>query len=327
MLKRSILALSMLIAALAPAVMAAPAGAQEGGHELAIDVSPEAGPPDTDVTISGAGAPANAEVIVSSAVWTSDMHCRAPRDGTTVDTVTAGDDGEFSATHQATRYSADVVGYTYFAYIPSEDAPQPRSNLKCFPFEGADNAGASYFDATGHWVTDRFLEFWDDNGGLPVFGYPMSEDRIEDGRTTQIFERQRFELHAENERPFDVLLGHLGREAAEERGLLDTDPFQPAEASITGGSGDCTYFEATGHSVCNDFLDYWESYGLNLGDDGISERESIMLFGYPISEEFTDSDTGMTVQYFERAKLEYHPDNEQPWKVIPERLGAKMVDR
>lgn len=316
-----------VIAGLTVLVAAAPAAASDDEHDLSVSISPDDGAPDTEVTISGSGAPAGADVIVSHATWIDGQDCRAPRDGTEIETVTANEDGEFSATHTAAHTSPDLVGYTYFAYIPTSEAPQPRSNLECFSFDFDAEPDSRYFEQTGHFITSRFLEFWDNNGGLPVFGFPLTDETNEDGRSTQYFERQRFELHPENERPFDVLLGHLGRQAAEERGLLDTDPFQSAEASIAGGDGDCKYFEATGHSLCNEFLEYWESYGLDLGDEGISERESIMLFGYPISEEFTESESGLTVQYFERAKLEYHPDNDKPWKVIPERLGANMLDQ
>jgi hypothetical protein len=321
--KRSIVSLTLMVAVLVPMFAASPAGAQE--DELSIGISPEGGAADSIVTISGSGAPANAEVIVSQAVWVEGQDCRAPRGGETIETVTAGEDGEFSATHTAEQIDPSLAGYTYFAYIPTEEAPQPRSNLQCFPFDFDDDPNARQFDETGHWVTDRFLEFWDNNGGLPIFGYPLTDDSVEDGRTTQYFERQRFELHPDNERPFDVLLGHLGRQAAEERDLLDSEAFQPAEEGSTGD--DCRYFEQTGHNVCHGFLNYFDSYGLNLGDEGVSERESVMLFGYPISEAFEDPETGMTVQYFERAKLEYHPENEEPWDVIPERLGARLFDR
>jgi hypothetical protein len=72
------------------------------------------------------------------------------------------------------------------------------------------------FDAPGitACISDRFREFWEQNGGLQVFGYPITPATME--RTadatflTQYFERNRFELHPENARPYDVLLGRLG---------------------------------------------------------------------------------------------------------------------
>src|SRR3712207_8635843 len=50
-----------------------------------------------------------------------------------------------------------------------------------------------------------------------VFGYPLTAAATEVNRDTgqpyltQWFERNRFELHTENQAPYDVLLGRLGR--------------------------------------------------------------------------------------------------------------------
>src|SRR6478735_4664308 len=63
-------------------------------------------------------------------------------------------------------------------------------------------------------IEGRFLEYWQQNGGLPVFGYPISaatqQTTAEGTFLTQYFERSRFELHPEKARPYDVLLGRLG---------------------------------------------------------------------------------------------------------------------
>jgi N-acetylmuramoyl-L-alanine amidase len=76
------------------------------------------------------------------------------------------------------------------------------------------------FAATGHTLRDTFRRFWGAGGGLPVFGFPLTEELREvnaaDGRpyTVQYFERARFELHPEYAgTAYEVLLGHLGREA------------------------------------------------------------------------------------------------------------------
>jgi hypothetical protein len=89
------------------------------------------------------------------------------------------------------------------------------------------------------------------------------------------------------------------------------------------------YFATTGHSLAGSFRRYYETHGLELGDRGVSDRESLALFGYPISEPFTDinPDTGavLTVQYFERARMEAHPNNPEPFKVLLGRLGASSA--
>jgi len=80
----------------------------------------------------------------------------------------------------------------------------------------AAQPGMTYFDVTGHNVIPQFMAYWNTNGGLPQFGYPLSElitETLEDGKSYQVqyFERARFELHPENPPPYDVLLGQFGR--------------------------------------------------------------------------------------------------------------------
>src|SRR5689334_8844878 len=70
------------------------------------------------------------------------------------------------------------------------------------------------FPETGHRVCGRLLEYWQQNGALSVFGYPIGDQFTQsvEGHQLQVqlFERNRLELHAENAPPYDVLLGRLG---------------------------------------------------------------------------------------------------------------------
>ena len=70
-----------------------------------------------------------------------------------------------------------------------------------------------YFSETGHHLSNRagFLDYWRANGGLLLFGYPLTEEISENGRVVQYFERARFEYHPENPDPYDILLGQFGR--------------------------------------------------------------------------------------------------------------------
>lgn len=54
------------------------------------------------------------------------------------------------------------------------------------------------------------------------------------------------------------------------------------------------YFQDTGHTLAGPFRDYWDAKG------------GLPIFGLPLSEEFQEN--GLTVQYFERAVLEYHTE-------------------
>ncbi|HUZ02867.1 MAG TPA: hypothetical protein VMU89_21205 [Thermomicrobiaceae bacterium] len=189
----------------------------------------------------------------------------------------------------------------------------------------------TYFLKYGHYLSFGFKDFWERSGDVPVFGFPITEEFSEPNPdqgtmlTVQYLERQRFEYHPENKgTPYEVELGRLGAEDAASRNLTSTAPFQ-ALPSTTGSDANCTVFKETGHRVCFGFLDYWKSHGLDLGDSGISYRESLALFGYPISEEFVDLQTGLVTQYFERAVFEYHPANTAPYKVELRRLGADLL--
>ena len=188
-----------------------------------------------------------------------------------------------------------------------------------------------YFPETGHYLGWQFRTYWEGNGGLPVFGYPMTEEYEERNadtgqfRTVQFLERQRFEWHPENAgTPYVVLLGRLGYEDALARGLLDSEPFQPILRDIV--RGDCVWFGETRQMVCTDFIRYWQDHGLEFGDEGTTYRESLALFGFPISQPHIDPDTGMLTQYFERAVFELHPDNPDPYRVLLRRLGADVLE-
>ena len=183
------------------------------------------------------------------------------------------------------------------------------------------SADRSYFSATGHSLAYGFKNFWNQSGGLPVFGYPQTEEFSEGGYTVQYFERQRFEYHPEFKgSPYEVELGLLGWSEVRRLGLTGSPAFRPLPANAAPAPG-CENFPETGHSLCGLFRDYWHGHGLEFGDSGVSYRESLALFGYPISQPFTDPASGLTVQYFERARFEYHPENAAPYDVLLGLLG------
>jgi hypothetical protein len=67
---------------------------------------------------------------------------------------------------------------------------------------------------------------------------------------------------------------------------------------------DCEYFGETGHWVCDEFLEFFR------------ERGGLEIFGYPLTEAFEDpSHANLRVQYFQRARLEWHPGNPAPYQV------------
>jgi hypothetical protein len=195
-------------------------------------------------------------------------------------------------------------------------------SLAALPNPAQAQTDEQCFEETGLCVSGRILQYWQQNGGLPVFGLPITPQREETiGDWTgqvQWFERNRLELHPENEPPYDVLLGRLGGE------YMDNRVTPPREEPQEG----CTYFEQTGFNVCSEILDYWSANGLNLdGQPGFTAEESLALFGFPLTGEFettlADGNT-YTVQWFERARFERHPENEPPYNVLLGRLGVEQ---
>ena len=182
------------------------------------------------------------------------------------------------------------------------------------PQAGLAQPAAQPFPETGHTVSDPFLSYWRANGGLAQFGYPISDPRTEvsplDGKpyTVQYFERAVFELHPENAPPYNVLLAQLG--TFRYRALYPTGvPGQQPDPQ------NARYFAETGHSLGGVFRAYWEQHG------GLGEQ------GYPISDEFTEVSAvdgkPYTVQYFERAVFELHPENAgTPYEVLLTPLGT-----
>ena len=80
----------------------------------------------------------------------------------------------------------------------------------------SNELGARVFAETGHTVGGRFLDYWNNHGGLAQQGYPLSDEFVEVSDLTgqsyrvQYFERAVFELHPENQPPHDILLSQLG---------------------------------------------------------------------------------------------------------------------
>lgn len=104
--------------------------------------------------------------------------------------------------------------------IPTVAPPAPRITDPVPPAPGA-----RYFPETGHNVRGRFLEVFDQYGGLYIFGYPRTEELQEevDGvmRTVQYFQRARMELWPEFAgTPYEVQLTLLGDLVLRQRGQL-----------------------------------------------------------------------------------------------------------
>jgi len=178
----------------------------------------------------------------------------------------------------------------------------PFAFQKATPLTGANSL---YFKETSHNLSSVFKAYWESHGGLALYGFPISEEFQEinqaDGKTytVQYFERNRFELHPEAKgTPYEVQLGLLGLVVTAGRKDGGEVAFQPVLASSI--AADRSYFKEVSHSLGGSFRAYWQKYG------GLAQ------FGFPITEEFAELNPAdgkvYTVQYFERARFEFHPE-------------------
>jgi hypothetical protein len=167
-----------------------------------------------------------------------------------------------------------------------------------------------YVPQTGHYVRGVFRDFWDRNGGLANFGYPITEEYVEPGtnKVIQYFERARFERATAT--ASTVQLGLIGREVLGNRTFVRSQP--------TANTQQRRYFPETGHIVQYGFKEVWETRG------------GLAIFGLPLSDEIleqlADGKT-YTVQYFERARFEFHPNLPAGQRVMLSDLGRALAPR
>lgn len=210
--------------------------------------------------------------------------------------------------------------------------------LLCAALAGPPPVGAQIdgcFVETGFCIDDRLLSFWQSNGGVMVFGLPLTQAREETnpdtGRPvlTQWFERNRLELHVDAPLPYRLQLGRLGAESIERLIAAPEEGKPPAQPQK-----DCLWFAQTNHNLCDQpaghgFRSYWQAHGVEVdGKSGIGFADSLALFGFPLTEvaqATNSSGDSVLTQWFERARFEWHPQNRAPERVLLGRLGAEVL--
>lgn len=167
------------------------------------------------------------------------------------------------------------------------------------------------FPETGYSIYTTFRDYWVRFGGLEVFGYPLTEQRLEGGLWVQYFERARFEYHPEYEETVEdwksldkaaklkylIQLTRLGADLVDQR--TNGKGFPPANPAQLPPNA--TFFPESGHSISGKIAEYW------WANNGLTS------FGYPLSEQMQEVSQAdgktYTVQYFERTRIELHPEN------------------
>lgn len=177
---------------------------------------------------------------------------------------------------------------------PGQAAPVAAQGERCFP-------------ETGHCISGPIRAYWERNGGLAVFGFPIraqAETSVE-GRMLQAqwFERDRLEIQPDG----TVTAGRLGVEYLQSRGE------QVRNGSVyTPDPGCIVTNPATGYQICGAFASYWQRNG------------GIERFGLPVTAERVETIDGrqLTVQYFERRRFERHGD-----QVLLGLLGSMLAPK
>jgi lysostaphin len=171
---------------------------------------------------------------------------------------------------------------------PTASLPAPNTTLTNTQY---------YVAETGHYINAPFLNYWRNTGANDVFGYPLSEAFDQNGQLVQLFDQALMVYHPELKgQKGEVQLGSLGQILAEAQGLTASTAFAPLPPTID--TADQRYFTDTKHTISNAFKSFWEKNNL------------LKFLGLPLSQEIANPD-GLTVQYFERGRLEYNPATQQ----------------
>lgn len=155
-----------------------------------------------------------------------------------------------------------------------------QSDQRCFP-------------ETGQCIAGPIRAYWERNGGLPVFGFPINAQaqEIVEGTPLQVqwFERDRLEIQPGGM----VTAGRLGVERLEQQGI-NWQALPGDEAAQPG----CHFFTETQFNLCEPFLGYWQANG------------GLERFGFPVTRQRPEMLEGReyVVQYFERRRFELHPE-------------------
>lgn len=152
-----------------------------------------------------------------------------------------------------------------------------------------------------HNVTGDFLAFYTSVDHLLIFGYPITEafSDPQTGTEMQYFQRARMEIE-----DGEVIVSPLG-----DRLYDKTIPVTTIETSSTF----CDDF-STGYNVCYEFLLFYE------------QHEGEKYFGKPMSDLYQVSPNAPSMQYFENARMEFHPEAATGEKVSLSHLGKMHFD-
>jgi hypothetical protein len=179
------------------------------------------------------------------------------------------------------------------------------------------------YPETGFALKGYIRDLWDRSGGISTLGYPVSDAYVQTDPTTGERRIVQYTERGRLEQPIlkDGTLGlpQLGRLGAEY--LAQQEPFPVAALPVAPPSDPAiTYFGETRHTLQGTFKSYFTTNG------GLAQN------GYPLTEPFIETypeyPYPVTVQYFERVRMEYHGDPADPLygQMTLGRIGAAVYE-
>src|SRR5436190_13210843 len=183
------------------------------------------------------------------------------------------------------------------AAVRAAGSPTPAAKsvtVNTFAPPDAFGGNWAYFRETGHYVAGGFKQYFDANGRIDAFGYPITEELVEDGWTVQYFQRARLEYHPESPAaPVQrALLGDMLRQRYRAQGDARGSSSSAGTTSTTGTTANtpmpdgARLFPETGAWVAPPVLQFFDRNG------------GLDVFGYPAAAPQDG------VQWFQRARLE-----------------------
>ena len=174
----------------------------------------------------------------------------------------------------------------------------------CFTFLVACGIGPSTSDpetasvGADSPISAEFQAFYDDNGGLRIFGHPLADPYIEviNNRLVQYYQKMRLEFNPALEEVTIFPLGDWAQPTSGNQLLASV----PEEASGIDANDELPIIQ-------DEFLAFYEA------------AQGQSLFGLPITPQLDEG--GTRVQYFQNARLEWHPDAPLGYRVKVGSLG------
>jgi hypothetical protein len=174
-------------------------------------------------------------------------------------------------------------------------------------------------------------QYWQANDGIHLFGLPIDNESahryIHEAYHIQNFERARIEYRFGQRKPYNFQLGLIGTEWLD-RYKNELSPLLPSdEASLQGTHASCVALPNAQYTVCGAFRTFYQSHGLQFDSLAFfTHAESLALFGLPLTPAMRWNRNGhmYIVQVFERARLEYHPENNRDEIVMLGRINAEI---